>query len=715
MAKNDIEIRAGISGADKIKSDLTSIANEVDKLGKKTGSIDVGSDFEATAARLGQTLGQVSTGSRAVASSMAQVQNGMGLTRQEALALTYTFNDVTASLASGISPMTILFQQGGQLTQAFGGIKNTLAVLIPQMLKFTPLVIAAGAGFAAWKAINVGEGAVTKLASIGDAADKAKVSGEQLQGVMEALVKSGARGVTEDVAADTIGQLRSLITGTRDAQKELLKGKKEFAKRLSVPGPGEDPFAKAAEAGDQGKFLKRVQPPAAGDSIAKINKDLISLKDPFSKAGQDVRGLNGEVDGLIKGLQLLKTTFDQLKGGAKLDFILDLEKRAPGIAKLLQSGNIDSFIGGLRGPNPNAVPNARIQQGQDVQKLQELTKFQEDQKKLRDEAPLADTAEQRAKAAADALKKQGDQVDTLTKGYLTLGDAITNAYKIEGGDQQAAAQNPNLKKAIDAKNEIGPDALSALQIVADQVGNIFDSIVNEVTGKERTSAKQVFDELQKSAQEFQNFSIGELVKLTPVAPEAAQPAQEVNAAAAGTASSMGQAAASTAQFATDAERAAGALALAAQMSKDIQFPANPNQTGSGSSSAPGFADGGVVSGPGTATSDSIAAWLSNGEYVVRAAAVAKPGVLGLLEMLNHGRISMPSFGLPKNRFADGGLVGSALSAIGAGPSGGRPLTLVLEGRSFDLSGSSSVVDQLERHATTSRAFSTMKRSPSRVG
>ena len=35
------------------------------------------------------------------------------------------------------------------------------------------------------------------------------------------------------------------------------------------------------------------------------------------------------------------------------------------------------------------------------------------------------------------------------------------------------------------------------------------------------------------------------------------------------------------------------------------------------------ATGGYVSGPGTGTSDSIPAWLSNGEYVVKAAAVAK--------------------------------------------------------------------------------------------
>ena len=50
---------------------------------------------------------------------------------------------------------------------------------------------------------------------------------------------------------------------------------------------------------------------------------------------------------------------------------------------------------------------------------------------------------------------------------------------------------------------------------------------------------------------------------------------------------------------------------------------------SGGGSAVGVirrASGGLVSGPGSSTSDSISAQLSNGEYVVRASAVSKYGV-----------------------------------------------------------------------------------------
>ena len=69
--------------------------------------------------------------------------------------------------------------------------------------------------------------------------------------------------------------------------------------------------------------------------------------------------------------------------------------------------------------------------------------------------------------------------------------------------------------------------------------------------------------------------------------------------------------------------------------------------------AGGFARGGPVFGAGSATSDSIPAWLSNGEFVVRAAAVRKYG-LSLFSALNRMRLDPGAF----QRFAEGGLVRS---------------------------------------------------------
>lgn len=78
---------------------------------------------------------------------------------------------------------------------------------------------------------------------------------------------------------------------------------------------------------------------------------------------------------------------------------------------------------------------------------------------------------------------------------------------------------------------------------------------------------------------------------------------------------------------------------------------------------PGFATGGFVSGPGTGTSDSINARLSDGEFVVNAAAVRKVGLAHLHE-INSGK-RLPGFGLGGLfKFAAFGLPGMLLGGKG---------------------------------------------------
>ena len=69
------------------------------------------------------------------------------------------------------------------------------------------------------------------------------------------------------------------------------------------------------------------------------------------------------------------------------------------------------------------------------------------------------------------------------------------------------------------------------------------------------------------------------------------------------------------------------------------------------------ATGGLVVGPGTSTSDSIPARLSNGEFVIQAASVT-PQTLPMLEAINRGAV------IPK--FAGGGQVGRNVSSASAG-------------------------------------------------
>jgi phage-related protein len=116
------------------------------------------------------------------------------------------------------------------------------------------------------------------------------------------------------------------------------------------------------------------------------------------------------------------------------------------------------------------------------------------------------------------------------------------------------------------------------------------------------------------------------------------------------------------------------------------------------------ARGGHIRGRGTGTSDSILSWLSNGEFVIRAAAVKKFGV-GFFQALNSLR--------EPGCFAAGGIVHAAASAMlppiprfalggpvvaGAGVAG-RPFTLQIGGEEFTgMTASQDTVEKLERFA-----------------
>lgn len=150
-------------------------------------------------------------------------------------------------------------------------------------------------------------------------------------------------------------------------------------------------------------------------------------------------------------------------------------------------------------------------------------------------------------------------------------------------------------------------------------------------------------------------------------------------------------------------------------------------SGSSQSSPPGLARGGhvgagSVSGPGTSTSDSILAWLSNNEFVMRAKAVAKYG-LGFMRAVNAGTLDLSRIG----RFAAGGLVQGLslpqLSLSGAdlgGASGGssaamRPLSLHINGETYDgLLAPATVADRLVTYSVQKKTRSA-GRKPSWLG
>jgi hypothetical protein len=116
------------------------------------------------------------------------------------------------------------------------------------------------------------------------------------------------------------------------------------------------------------------------------------------------------------------------------------------------------------------------------------------------------------------------------------------------------------------------------------------------------------------------------------------------------------------------------------------------------------AAGGLLGGRGTGTSDSNLAWVSRGEYIVPARAVAQPGVLAFLEALRHGM----------GNFALGGMVRGPLGIPAFAGGGMNHVTIAFPGlpEITGLRASSGVVDELRRAAAMAQVRSG-GRKPSR--
>jgi hypothetical protein len=140
----------------------------------------------------------------------------------------------------------------------------------------------------------------------------------------------------------------------------------------------------------------------------------------------------------------------------------------------------------------------------------------------------------------------------------------------------------------------------------------------------------------------------------------------------------------------------------------------PSGAPAGGGGIPGIAHGGVIGGRGTGMSDSNLAWVSRGEHIMPARAVAQPGVLAFLEALRRsggnlrgvldgmGRFALGGL-VPRPAFAGGGAVGSmshvTINFPGLEPIGG-------------LRASATTVDELRKAAALAQVRSG-GRKPSR--
>ena len=237
--------------------------------------------------------------------------------RNQLLTLQYTIGDVAASAASGISPLTILLQQGGQLFDAFAGDKGGIANVFRGLGQLiTPFRLAVGGAAAA----------------VGALAYSFVEGAKQSRAFNDAIVLSGNyAGITE-------GQFNALAKSVAASGEVNIASAREFTQALIATGEiGPQVLGKAADAAAR-----------YGQATGKSAKDVAT---EFASLNQDVTAgatkLNQSLNFLTAAqLQQIRTLQDQGKSADALGLVYDqLNARLSNLEPNL--GTIDRVLRGV--------------------------------------------------------------------------------------------------------------------------------------------------------------------------------------------------------------------------------------------------------------------------------------------------------------------------------------------------------------------------------
>jgi TP901 family phage tail tape measure protein len=232
-----------------------------------------------------------------------------------------------------------------------------------------------------------------------------------------------------------------------------------------------------------------------------------------------------------------------------------------------------------------------------------------------------------ANLAADVLSKE-DAISDANKGISESSEKIAEANGVLGNAPSLRQQIERNQALRDMALRYG-DVAASLIASAEPGTNLNDIINKQVTAFEQSAIEMGYSKTEASA--MAGVLRDELIYQMDQIPEDIETDIKAETSVATTAVD---------NFVTFAN------ARLAQI-KDKTVTVNTVHTSSSAGNFKGFvpgggsggnmirrASGGYVSGPGSSSSDSIAAMLSNGEYVVRASAVSKYGV-DFLNSLNQ--------------------------------------------------------------------------------
>lgn len=261
--------------------------------------------------------------------------------------------------------------------------------------------------------------------------------------------------------------------------------------------------------------------------------------------------------------------------------------------------------------------------------------YEEAGKKVEDiQKRRAEAVKRQAAFEAELLAGPKKKPQDLSYGDFQDAQAAARQAAVSGDPEEALRQVEALRESLRAMKEAGTESNLMLSGMAKELDTIENTALDKAAAKaegEQETAMNKLIELQGIAKTLEAIKIG----IDQAAAEAA----------------LKDAQGKLQTFA-DANPIIQRVIVQAQ-DKMLLDAKNPYKD------APKKAAGGLITGPGSDTSDNLLAWLSPGEFVMRAAAVRRWGVERLAAMNRYadgGPVTRAVGGLPS--FAAGGAVGA---------------------------------------------------------
>lgn len=246
---------------------------------------------------------------KAASDQMRAAGESTGYMRNQALTLQYTLSDITASLASGASPFTILMQQGPQVAQAFTKAAGGPGVLAAAISALTSPIMGAVVALGALAAVTV-----SAFARASDLSKEQRVFAGELQ-------------ATGRQAELTTKQLHGLVEAMRDANVSKDDARAAISTTLRTPGLSSTRVAQISAMTPDAAVGLGTDAASAAAALAKIAAEGYPAIERFAMANNAldaaqlkvIRGLaqqGDQVGAVDKALSLLSQRYQGLADGA---------------------------------------------------------------------------------------------------------------------------------------------------------------------------------------------------------------------------------------------------------------------------------------------------------------------------------------------------------------------------------------------------------------